>query len=506
MNIANTSLKDQLDFWLSKVTMYRLVTICLITLLGVAGVLSLTGYFAFSFVELLVSITVLLVSVYVSGRFFGWIFGVRPHGESSIITALILACLFIPPELTVLALAKLVLVGLFASSTKYILVVHGRHIFNPAAAAAVIASVAGVAFAGWWVATPALLPVTIIIGLLILHKTRRLQMGLVFILLASLLITAQSIANDLSLGQAVWFAFASWPTVFFAGVMLSEPLTQPPRRWQQLTIAAGVAVLMVAPLRTEFISMTPALALVIGNAAAFLWGTRRALRLKFVEKVKLTPSTYEFVFESKVPFTPGQYLEFSLPHKNADSRGVRRVFTIATTPKDDKIRFGVKMYDRPSSFKQALLKLKPGTVVPATRVAGDFVLPDELKQPILFVAGGIGITPLISYARHLKARSEHRDIVLIYSVSSAEEIAYQDILAKCGIKVIIVTSDGKAKVPNGWKVRAGFVTTDLLEREVKDIKERTVYISGPPLMVNAVARAARKVGAPKVLTDHFAGY
>jgi ferredoxin-NADP reductase len=500
------SLKDQLDFWLSKVTMYRLVTICLIALLGAAGLLSLTGYFAFSFVELLASITVLLVSVYASGRLFGWLFGVRPHGESSIITALILVCLFIPPELTLLGLTKIALVGLFASATKYIIAVHGRHIFNPAASAAVIASVAGVAFAGWWVATPALLPVTITIGLLILYKTRRLQMGLVFVLLASLLVIAQSIANDLSLGQAVWFAFASWPTVFFAGVMLSEPLTQPPRRWQQLTIAAGVAVIMVIPLRSEFISMTPALALVIGNGVAFLWGVRRALRLKFVEKIKLTPSTYEFVFESKVPFTPGQYLEFSLPHKNVDSRGVRRVFTIATTPKDEKIRFGIKMYERPSTFKQTLLKLKPGTIVPATRVAGDFVLPDEVKQPILFVAGGIGITPLISFARHLKARSENRDIVLIYSVSSAEEIVYQDVLVKCGIKVIIVTSDSKVKVPNGWKVREGFVTAELLAREVKDIQQRTVYVSGPPLMVNAVARAARKLGVPKVMTDHFAGY
>ena len=500
-------MKDQLDFWLSKVTMYRLVTISLITLLGISSLLSLTGYFAFSFVSLLLSVGVLLAAVYGSGRLLGWVFGVRPHGESSIITALILACLFIPPELTALAFAKLALIGVFASTTKYILAIRGRHIFNPAASAALIAGLTGIGFAGWWIATPALLPVVIVAAILILHKTRRLQMGLLFVGLSTLFITVQSVLLGLAVWQGIWLALASYPLVFFAGVMLSEPLTQPPRRWQQLTLATGVAVVMMIPLHTPFLTMSPELALIIANAVAWCWGAHRALKLKFVEKIQLTPSSYEFVFAGNVPFTAGQYLEFSLPHKAADSRGIRRVFTIATNPSDANIRFGIKFYDRPSTFKQTLRDLKPGSVVPATRVAGDFVLPTDNREPILLVAGGIGITPFISFARHLIKTNEKREVILVYAVASAEEIAYKDILEKSGMRVTIVVPGGKANVPKTWQViDAPFVSAELLQKEITDIMRRSVYISGAPLMVNAVARAAKKLGAKRIKTDHFTGY
>lgn len=500
-------MKDQIDFWLSKVTMYRLVTLCLAVLLGVSGVLALTGYFAFSFVSLALSVVVLIVATYGSSLLFGRLFSVQPHVESSIITALILACLFIPPELSVIGFAKLALVGVFATATKYVFAVHGRHIFNPAAAATVIASVTGVAFAGWWIATPALLPVIGIVGFLILQKTRTAQVSGLFVLVAATLIAIQSVFAGLEIWQGIWFAFASWPILFLGSVMLSEPLTLPPRRYQQYCIAVLVAVLMVIPLRTDIISMTPALALVIGNAVAWWWGTRRAIRLTFVEKIQLTPSSYEFVFKAKVPFVAGQYLEFSLPHAHADSRGVRRVFTIGTHPGDTSIRFGIKFYDHPSTFKQALRELQPGSVVPVTRIAGDFTLPKNPDDPLLFVAGGIGITPFISFLRHLTAEDDKRDITLIYAVANADEIAYKDVLENSGATIVIVVPGGKAKVPKGWKIiDAPFVSAELLQKEVADITQRTVYISGAPLMVNAVTRASKKLKAHKIKTDHFTGY
>lgn len=492
-------LKDLLDAQLSKVTMYRLVTLCLGVLLGVAALLSFTGYFAFS---LIMSVALLLASTYGSSRLFGYLFSVRPHGESSIITALILACLFIPPT-DAAGFVKLVLVAVFATASKYLFAIRGRHIFNPAAIATVIASITGVAFAGWWIATPALLPVTIVIALLILYKTSRLQVGLIFMILALILVTIQSVLLGITFAEGIWIAVASWPIIFLGGVMLSEPLTMPPRRWQQITIATVVACLLIVPLKLPFLLMTPALALVIGNLIGWYWGTRRAITLKFIQRAQLTPSSYEFIFEGTAPFTAGQYIELTLPHKNADSRGMRRVFTIAASPGDKTVRFGIKIAEKSSTFKQVLMDLQPGKIVQATRVAGDFVLPNDTTRPLLFVAGGIGITPLISYLRAYK----NRDITLVYAVSSPEEIAYRDVIAVSGIKVIIVTSGTPEHLPGGWKVvNDSRVTGDLLKREIKDIQKRDVYISGPPLMVNAVKRAAKDLGAKRVKTDQFAGY
>lgn len=496
-------MKDQLDFWLSKVTMYRLITLCLTGLLSVSAILSLTGYFAFPVWSLALSIIVLLISTYGSGRLFGWLFGVRQHGESSIITALILACLFLPP-VSLLAVIKLALIGVFASASKYLIVIRGRHLLNPAAAAAVIASTTGLMGMAWWVATPALLPITLSIAFFVLYKTRRLQMGALFIALATTIITIQAVVFGSSFGEGLWSALASWPIVFFAGVMLSEPLTQPPRYWQQLVVAALVAILFAVPIHSPLIPFTPALALVIGNLVAWYWGTRRSVSLKFVKKIQLTPSSYEFVFSGNVPFAAGQYIELTLPHSNADSRGRRRVFTVASSPGDKTVRFGIKIPERHSTFKQALMNLNEGTIVRATRVAGDFLLPNDTKRPVLFIAGGVGITPLISYLRSYK----DRDIVLIYAVSSPAEIAYRDVLAVAGIPVIVVTVSGKVNdMPGGWSVvNATAVSSEILKNVVSDIEKRTVYISGPPLMVNAVRRAVRKLGVRKVMTDHFTGY
>lgn len=494
-------MKDWVDAQLSRVTMYRLVTLCLSILLIVAALLSVSGYFAFSAVQLIAGAAILVAATYGSGRLFGWLFGVRPHGESSIITGLILTCLFLPPTDAIAGISP-ALVGVFATASKYLLAVRGRHIFNPAAVAAVVASAIGLAGAGWWVATPALLPMTLIITLLILYKTKRMQMGMLFILIATLLVTIQSVVFGNSIVMGLWFALASWPIVFFAGVMLSEPLTQPPRRLQQLIIAGLVAVLFIVPLRTPIISMTPALALLIGNGVSWWWGSRRSLRLKYIERKQITSSAYEFIFDGSVPFIAGQYIELTLPHKSADSRGVRRTFTIATSPGDTSVRFGIKIPEKSSTFKQALMQLEPGTVVQATRVAGDFVLPGNADEPVLFVAGGIGITPLISYMRSYK----NRDIVLLYAVTSPSEIAYRDVLAVSGIKVIVVVPGGKADVPGGWKViDAPYVSADILS-QIKDLEQRSVYVSGPPLMVNAVTRAARRLGARKIKTDHFSGY
>ena len=104
-------------------------------------------------------------------------------------------------------------------------------------------------------------------------------------------------------------------------------------------------------------------------------------------------------------------MELALPHAKTDARGWRRVFSIASAPGADRVRFAIRMPERTSSFKAAMLELEPGTVVTGTSVSGDFVLPKDAAKPLLLVAAGIGITPFISQLEHLTATGEKRDIV-----------------------------------------------------------------------------------------------
>ncbi|MFW8745349.1 hypothetical protein, partial [Mesorhizobium japonicum] len=142
-----------LDRLLGRVTMYVLVVGWLAVLAVAALVLTFVpGALSFSPLALLASASVLLVVSYLANGIAGIVFRTRPQLSSTIITALLLLFIF-TPSIDVLPLAGLALAAFVAVLTKYLLAWRGRHIFNPAAAAAFIVGFPGLpfGFATWWV-------------------------------------------------------------------------------------------------------------------------------------------------------------------------------------------------------------------------------------------------------------------------------------------------------------------------------------------------------------------
>ncbi len=131
----------QLKYWfddvLGRLTMYHVTVQGLVVLCVAAAVLMVTGYLEYSLVAFVVHVVVLVGGGYGANRLLGWLFGVKPHGESAVITGLILALVFSPP-VSLIAGVKLLIVAAIAMASKYILVVRGKHVFNPAAIAIVI--------------------------------------------------------------------------------------------------------------------------------------------------------------------------------------------------------------------------------------------------------------------------------------------------------------------------------------------------------------------------------
>ena len=166
-------------------------------------------------------------------------------------------------------------------------------------------------------------------------------------------------------------------------------------------------------------------------------------------------------------FKPGQYLECTLPHDQADSRGHRRYFTIASSPTEPGLELGVKFY--PAAEQ---LQVDPGRHAARTtrsspcQLAGDFTLPRDRDQKLAFVAGGIGITPFRSILKYLVDTGERRPVVLIYCVKSATDIVYRDVIdearRKLGIRVVYVVFDGN--LPPGTEAVAGVLTAETLRR------------------------------------------
>lgn len=493
-------LRYWLDNILGRITMYRLVIYSLLAIDVFALPLMVNGYFPYTPLHFLLGILMAVATAYATNRLLGWLFGLHPNAESAIISGLIIALIFSPPA-TILDGVKIVLVTVLAMLSKYVVVIRSKHIFNPVAIATVIASVVGLVYASWWVGSPALLPVTAIVALLILYKTEKLQMGLAFLVVSMGIIYVSSIAQNGASIHALWLTLTSWPLVFLMGIMLSEPLTAAPRRWQQILVAVVVGVLLPLDFHYGKLSMTPALALVVGNAVSFWFSVRRTVKLRLVSTEKRGQDVHELTFDvAPLPFVPGQYIELSLPHAHVDSRGIRRVFSIIGQPSDTQLAVATRLPQKPSSFKRALVALKPGRTIYGTRVAGDFVLPSDSTAPILCIAGGIGITPYMSFLQ----TADSRNITLLYSVKNNDDIVFADKLRQYDARVVIVSPDDAELPDKDWLHEKGMLSQAMVGKYITP--DTHVYISGPPPMVAAVCEQAKHAGAVHVHTNSFVGY
>ena len=255
------------------------------------------------------------------------------------------------------------------------------------------------------------------------------------------------------------------------------------------------------------------LALIIANFAFWWTKIKQRIILKFINKEPGAKDIYKFWFEplKKFSFRPGQFLQWTLPHSRADDRGTRRWFTIASSPTEEKVLLTTKFSDRSSTFKQALRELKPGAEIATSDPDGDFILPIDPTTKLVFIAGGIGVTPFRSMVKYLRDSREDRDAVLFYSNKTEPEIAYKDFFDAAaalqpGFRVVYTLTD-KATPPS-WTGERGYVDAAMIEREVSDYKERAFYISGPHTMVTAFRDTLREMGIPghNIKTDYFPGF
>src|SRR5258708_25269630 len=84
------------------------------------------------------------------------------------------------------------------------------------------------------------------------------------------------------------------PLVFFAGVILTEPLTTPPTRNLQIVYGAMVGFLFSPAVHFGPVYITPELAILIGNVFSYLVSPKVKLILKLRERVQIAPDTYDF--------------------------------------------------------------------------------------------------------------------------------------------------------------------------------------------------------------------
>ena len=225
------------------------------------------------------------------------------------------------------------------------------------------------------------------------------------------------------------------------------------------------------------------------------------MKLILVEKRPETEDVMSFVFRSDAPlkWQAGQFLHYSLPHPDADDRGITRYFTIASAPFEGHVMLTTRFAgERSSSFKRALRRLAIGTAVEVSGPDGDFVLNDPGDEHVL-IAGGIGVTPFRAILLDLDHRELPIKATLLYANRSPDFVYKAEIDRLTGRHRRLVVR---------YLVSPERVTQSSIRGVAADLAKPIFHVSGPEPFVEALGTMLTGLGVPDahVKGDFFPGY
>jgi ferredoxin-NADP reductase len=225
------------------------------------------------------------------------------------------------------------------------------------------------------------------------------------------------------------------------------------------------------------------------------------MKLILVAKRSETQDVMSFMFRSAAPlkWQAGQFLHYSLPHPDADERGITRYFTIASAPFEGHVMLTTRFAaERSSSFKRALRQLPLGAPIDVGEPDGDFVVGDPGDEHVL-IAGGIGVTPFRAILLDLDHREVPINATLLYANHSPDFVYKAEIDRLTGRHRRLVVR---------YLVSPERVTQSSIRSVAADLAKPIFHVSGPESFVEALGTMLTGLGVPDahVKSDFFPGY
>ena len=232
------------------------------------------------------------------------------------------------------------------------------------------------------------------------------------------------------------------------------------------------------------------------------------LELPVIETKQETPDvkSVKLGFDGqKLDYKPGQYMMMELDVDDPE-KGNTRPLSIASSPTEDFLLFSTKISQ--SLFKQKYNSLKISDKVKLKGPMGVFVLKEDAKE-IIFLGGGIGITPFRDMIKYAGDKKLPMKLTLLYSNRSTADVCYKDewsIFEKQNqnLKVVNTITDNTSD----WTGRTGRINEAMIKEFCSDINNAMFYICGPPGMVNGLSELLKTMNVPQqnVRIERFVGY
>lgn len=215
-----------------------------------------------------------------------------------------------------------------------------------------------------------------------------------------------------------------------------------------------------------------------------------------------TVATYRFAPQGRVPkFLAGQFLHLALDDYSPERPWPEsRVFSIASAPSERRSELAITISVKGAFTQRIFDTLQEGSTCWLKLPYGDFLFPPD--EPLVLVAGGVGITPFLSLLRQMLEEKSEQEVMLYYGVRSAAHHLFSELLERCeselpGFSKITYCEDGSVVGETG--------RLDI-ERIYGDTAGRPVYfLSGPYEMIAPFRQwlLERSVPAERIRVDDW---
>jgi benzoate/toluate 1,2-dioxygenase reductase subunit len=190
---------------------------------------------------------------------------------------------------------------------------------------------------------------------------------------------------------------------------------------------------------------------------------------------------------SELTFLPGQYVNIAVPGTDQT-----RSYSFSNAPGDDLLTFLVKLTPGGAMSEYLSQRAAVGDDISFTGPNGSFFLR-ETDRPVLLLAGGTGLAPVLSMLRAMRDGSNRRKAHLIYGVGTDEDLVALDEIEQIASTLDGFSWDHCVSDPGSTAANKGYVTSLIAPRHLYD-GDVAVYLCGPPPMVESVRSHVAKAG------------
>lgn len=203
-------------------------------------------------------------------------------------------------------------------------------------------------------------------------------------------------------------------------------------------------------------------------------------------------------------YKAGQFISVGL---KIDGEDVKKAFSISSSPTETGyIEFAKKLTGH--VYSNLLDSMDIGDVMQIDGPYGNMTFEGEYER-IAMLCGGIGVTPMVSICKYGMDMGLDTDMILIYSNSTQEDIAFKDELdeaQKHNPKLNVIYTLTRACAT--WSGCRGRICAEMIDKEIPDYRERVFYLCGPPAMVESMESALRELNIQpeRIKKEMLTGY